>query len=156
MVMKGARYEEIEGAEALYHQAENAYNEALAYHVELNLVAPAAGEISKRISDNGEVIASGYPIFTIINPNDSRVVLQLKEDQMAQIKNHKSYYGKVPALGSGTYEFTVTYISSMADFATWKATNQKGDFDLKTFEIHLKPKNHIDGLRPGMTVQIDL
>lgn len=156
MVMKGARYEEIEGAEALYHQAENGYNEALAYHGELNLVSPVNGEISKRISDSGEIIASGYPVFTIINPNDSWIVLQLREDQMTKIRKNKSLYGKIPALGDDLHEFVVTYISSMADFATWKATNQKGDFDLKTFEIHLKPKRSIDGMRPGMTAQIEL
>lgn len=156
MVMKGARFEEIEGADALYHQAENGYNEALAYHTELNLISPINGEISKRISDSGEIIASGYPVFTLINPNDSWIVLQLREDQMTKIRKNKSFYGRIPAIGNDLHEFTVTYISSMADFATWKATNQKGDFDLKTFEIHLKPKKIIEGLRPGMTAQIEL
>ena len=42
----------------------------------------------------------------------------------------------------------------MADFATWVPTQAKGDFDLKTFEVRLKPIIPIDGLRPGMTVQL--
>lgn len=156
MVIKGARLEEIAGAEALYHQAQNGYNEVLAYHNELNLVCPVEGEICKRISDAGEIIAGGYPIFSIINTNNSYVVLQLREDQMTKIKKNNTYTGSIPALGSNMHEFVVTYISSMADFASWKATNQKGDFDLKTFEIRLKPKKPIEGLRPGMTVRIQL
>ena len=44
----------------------------------------------------------------------------------------------------------------MGDFATWKPTNAKGEFDLKTFEIRLRPKKEIDGFRPGMTVNIKL
>jgi HlyD family secretion protein len=44
----------------------------------------------------------------------------------------------------------------MADFATWKATNQKGDFDLKTFEVRLKPEQPLQGLRPGMTVHVKM
>ena len=52
------------------------------------------------------------------------------------------------------FEFYVSYISAMGDFATWKPTNMKGDFDLKTFEVRLKPKYKIDDLRRGMTVNI--
>ncbi|RLD10276.1 HlyD family secretion protein, partial [candidate division KSB1 bacterium] len=35
-----------------------------------------------------------------------------------------------------------------------RATNQKGDFDLKTFEVRLRPEAVVKGLRPGMTVRI--
>jgi HlyD family secretion protein len=40
----------------------------------------------------------------------------------------------------------------MADFATWRPTNQRGEFDVRTFEIRLRPVEPIDGFRPGMTV----
>lgn len=156
MVMKGARYEEIEAVQSLFHQAENGYNEAIAYQKELNIKAPVDGEISKCISDPGEVINSGYPVFTILQPKDSYVVLQIREDRMNEIKKGKIFTGKIPALNNLEVEFEVTYIASMGDFATWKPTNQKGEFDLKTFEIHLRSKNPIDGLRPGMTVNISL
>lgn len=156
MVMKGARYEEIDAVESLFHQAENAYNEAVAYQKELALKAPVDGEVFQSISDEGEVINSGYPVFTLLKTNDSYLVLQMREDLMSTIKNGKSFSGKIPALGNQEYEFEVSYVAPMADFATWKPTNQKGEFDLKTFEIHLRSKNPIDGLRPGMTVNIKL
>lgn len=154
LVFKGARVEEISGAEALYYQAQNTFNEAMAYHQELNLVSPINGEISKKISDPGEIVAAGYPLFTIMNPRDTWVVVQLREDQMNSVKKGSLFYGKVPALGNQKFQFEVSYISPMAEFATWKPTNQKGDFDLKTFEIHLRSKAPIDGLRAGMTVNI--
>jgi HlyD family secretion protein len=44
----------------------------------------------------------------------------------------------------------------MGDFATWKPTNQKGDFDLKTFEMHLYPVSPIKELRPGMTLNFNI
>ena len=62
----------------------------------------------------------------------------------------------IPAMGSKEHDASVTYIAAMADFATWKATNQKGDFDLKTFEIHLRPADPIPGLRAGMTARVKL
>lgn len=154
MVMKGARWEEISGSEALFYQAQNIYNEALAYHQELELKSPINGELSKKISDPGEIIASGYPLFTVVDLNDIWVVLQLREDQMKLIKKGSEFMGKVPALGNEKYEFVVSYISPMAEFASWRATNQKGDFDLKTFEVRLRSKHPIDGLRTGMSVNI--
>lgn len=156
LVMKGARAEEISGAEALYYQAENTYNEALAYHKELELISPIDGEVSKKITDPGEIIAGGYPLFTLINPRDNWVVLQVREDQLAYIRKGSVLNGRIPALGNELFPFEVTYIAPMAEFATWKATNQKGDFDLKTFELHLRSKNNIAGLRAGMTVNIIL
>ncbi len=156
MVMKGARYEEIDAVEALYHQAENGYNEAMAYFKELEIKAPVDGEISNRISDPGEVIASGYPLFTIIRPEESYVLLQVREDMLNTFKKGASFDGVIPALNNKQTEFEVTYIASMADFATWRPTNQKGDFDLKTFEIHLKSKENIKDLRPGMTVKLNI
>jgi len=156
MVLKGARYEEINGAEALYYQAQSGFNEALAYHQELELIAPITGEISKRITDAGEIIASGYPLFTLCDPNDSWIVLQVKEDQMAGIKKGNKFTGIVPALGNKKINLIVSYISSMGDFASWKPTHQKGEFDIKTFEIRLRPEEPVDGLRAGMTVNITL
>ena len=154
LVLKGARSEEIAGAEALYNQAQNGLREAIAYQQELTVKAPMTGELSKKIVDPGEVIASGYPIFTVLNLSDSWVTLQLREDNMSRVKLGSTFKGIIPALGNKKADFQVSFIAPMGDFANWKPTNQKGDFDLKTFEIKLKPKNPIDGLRPGMTVII--
>lgn len=156
MVIKGARYEDIDAAEGIFHQAMNALNEALAYQAETKLISPINGEVFKRVSDPGEIIGSGYPIFTLIDPNDVWVVIQLREDKMTKFKKDMIINGIIPALGNAEYKFKITYIAAMADFATWKATNQKGDFDLKTFELHLRPIKPIDGLRAGMTVRFEL
>jgi HlyD family secretion protein len=156
MVLKGARYEDIDAAEGIFHQATNAVNEALAYQNETRLISPINGEVYKRVSDPGEIIGSGYPIFTLIDPKDTWVVIQLREDKMTKFKKDMIVSGSVPALSNAEYKFRITYIAAMADFATWKATNQKGDFDLKTFELHLKPVSPIDGFRAGMTVRFEL
>ena len=156
MVQKGLRSEEIAGAVALFHQAENAFNEANAYHQELELKSSADGEVCKRIADEGEVVASGYPVFTIQRPDDPWVILQVREDQMPGITVGRHLRGTVRAVGTQPVDFAVSSIAVMADFATWKPTNQKGDFDLKTFEVKLRPVHPVAGFRPGMTVQIEL
>jgi len=156
MVIKGARFEEIDGAKGLLYQAENGYKEALAYQEELYLKSPITGELQKKIVDEGEIISSGYPLFTVLNLNDMWITVQVKETQMAGIKKGSTYKGIIPALGNKMEEFEVTYISAMGDFSTWKPTNQKGEFDIKTFEVRLRSKSNIGGLRPGMTVNIEL
>lgn len=154
LVLKGAREEEILMADANLRQAENAYKEVQAYTEELTIISPISGELSKKIINAGEIVAAGYPVFTVLVPDDAWIVLQLREDMMQNFMMGKKFIGRVPALGNKEYEFIVTYISAMGDFATWKPTNQKGDFDLKTFEIRLTPENKIEGLRRGMTVNI--
>lgn len=156
MAINGARPEEIKGAEGLFLQAENAYNEAMAYYSELEIKSPVDGEVTQLFADKGEVINSGYPIFSILPKDQNYVVIQLREDLIKNIKLGKVFKGRISALGIDEAEFEVNYIAPMADFATWKPTNQKGEFDLKTFEVHLKPKSKLDGFRPGMTLNIIL
>ena len=156
MIVKGAREEKIRAAAAVYHRALNAFNEARAYQDETRLVSPVSGEVQSVIADRGEIIAAGYPVISIINPDDAWVVLNIREDRLRGLQINDEYQGVIPALGPGRETFRITYIAVMADFATWKATNEKGDFDLKTFEIHAVPLGDINGFRPGMTVRMDL
>ena len=155
MAMAGARTQEIEAAAALYGQASGAYSEAKAYEEELQLKAPVNGEVYNVVSDPGEVIASGYPVFSLMIKEDAYVVIQVREDNMKEIKMGKEFEGRITALDTEA-PMKVSYIAPMADFATWRPTNQKGEFDLKTFEVRLTPVNKIEGLRPGMTVNIEM
>ena len=156
MVINGARYEEIQMAKGLFYQAENGLNEALAYQDEIFIKSPITGELKKKIVDEGEMLAAGYPAFTIIDLNDVWVTIQLKETDMNGIKIGDTFNASITALNNLETKFVVSYVSSLGDFANWRPTNQKGEFDIKTFEIRLRSKQKIDGLRAGMTVNVDL
>ena len=153
MAKKGARVEEIAGAKALYEQAEGAYSEIDAYHKELYIKSPVAGEVYKKLNDAGEIISAGYPVITIVDPNDYYVTFNVKEDLLPRFKNGATVQVEIPALDKKV-DMKIYYIAAMADYATWKATHEKGSFDLKTFEVRVKPENKIDGLRPGMTIRV--
>ncbi len=154
MALKGARKEDIKAAEGQYQMAKNKYNEAMEFYRQLNVYAPASGEISSKIAENGEVVPQGYPILTIMVPEKIYAVLNIREDNLPLFKKGSTIKGKVPGLGGKTFSFKVSYIAPMADFATWVPTKSKGEFDMKTFEIHLKPVKPVVGLRPGMSVDI--
>lgn len=154
MAMKGARKEDITMAEGKYEMAKNTYNEAMQFYHQLYVHAPVSGVISNKIAEPGEVIPQGYPLLTIMEPAKIYAVLNVREDKLPYFKKGSTVTGKVAGLGGKSFSFRVSYIAPMADFATWVPTKSKGEFDLKTFEIRLKPVKPITGLRPGMSVEI--
>jgi HlyD family secretion protein len=156
MAREGARKELIDAAIARYYASENLYNEALAFSEELELISPVSGEISNQIADKGEIVPAGFPVYSIQIPEDAHVIIQIREDLMSPFKKGAEFPGVIPALDNEEFTFYVSYISPMAGFANWLPTKETGNIDLRTFEIHLKPKEKIENLRPGMTVKIQL
>ncbi|WP_458626052.1 HlyD family secretion protein [Winogradskyella sp. PC D3.3] len=154
MGKKGTRKEDIKAAQGSFESAQGAYNEVEAFYDELNIVAPTSGIISNQIAEEGEVMASGYPILTIQIPEKIYAILNIREDNLSEFKIGTMHKAKVPGLDYATVDFKVTYIAPMANFATWVPIKAKGEYELKSFEIHLKPQDRIADLRPGMSIQI--
>ncbi len=154
MAKSGARKEDIKAAYGSYESAKGAYKEVEAFYDELQITAPTSGIISNQIAEEGEVMAAGYPIVTIQRPEKIYAIFNIREDKLADFKMDQTLKAKVPGLGNEEVTFKVTYISPMADFATWVPVKAKGQYELKTFEVHLKPQERIAELRPGMSIQI--
>ncbi len=154
MAKKGARSEDIEMAKGQLEQARNVYNEAEAFYRQLRIIAPVSGEISAKIAEEGEVMGPGYPVLTIQIPEKIHAVVNVREDFLDKFKKGVEMEGVVPGLGYEKVKFVVSYIAPLADFANWTPVKEKGELDLKSFEVHLKPVEEIEGLRPGMTVRI--
>ncbi len=156
MAKNGATHEDLQIVKGKLETATGVYNEAQAYYKQLKIIAPVSGEISEKIGEEGEVMKAGYPILTIMRPDKIYAVINVREDRLNHFKKGNILNGKVPGIGGKTFRFKVYYLASMANFATWVPTKAKGEYDLKTFEVRLKPVQSIHGLRPGMTVQITL
>lgn len=154
MAKKGARKEDISAAYGSYESAKAVYNEVEAFYDELQIIAPTSGIISNQIAEAGEVMAAGYPIVTIQIPEKVYAIFNVREDNLNDFKMDQVYKAKIPALNNEEVDFKVSYIAPMADFATWVPVKAKGEFELKTFEVHLTPQNRIDELRPGMSIHI--
>ncbi len=119
----------------------------------LDVLSPIAGEISTREVNEGELAPAGYPMFTLIAPENVWVMLNLREDQFHGLKMGQTIEGEIPAL-KRTAEFRVTYIGAEGDFATWRATRQSSGYDVRSFEIRARPVAPVPGLRPGMSVLV--
>ncbi len=154
MATEGAQWEEKAAAKALVEQAGGAVSEVESYVTETRQYAPVDGEVSSVVSENGELVGTGYPVVTVVDLSDAWVVFNIKETLLPKIRRGTKFDGYFPALDK-TYELTVDYIAAEASYATWAATRTSGEFDVKTFEVHARPAGRIEGLRPGMTVTVD-
>ncbi|MEJ5303682.1 MAG: HlyD family secretion protein [Bacteroidales bacterium] len=153
--VNGTRPEDKETAKAMVHKANAAINEVEAYLTETRIYAPIAGEVSNIIAEKGEIVTAGYPVVTLADLNDAWINFNLREDLLADIRQGSTIKANIPALGNREIALTITYINPLGSFATWNATKTSGDFDLKTFEVHARPTEKIEGLRPGMSALVD-
>lgn len=156
MAKEGARIEDKKAAKGQMNAAGGKVSEAKAYYKELEVYAPVSGEVSSKLAEESEVMPAGYPLFTIQKLEDIYAVIHVREDFLTDFLKGTEISGKLPAFNNDSHSFKVTYIAPMADFADWIPTADKGRLDMKTFEIHLSPSEKIEGLRPGMSLNIQL
>ncbi|ROP80264.1 HlyD family secretion protein [Stenotrophomonas rhizophila] len=149
--LAGARDQDKRAAQGQVRQAQGAVAEVDAARDEINGRAPMAGEINKRMSDIGELVPAGYPVFTLVDIDHMWVSVNLRESQMRGLKVGTRLRGNVPALDRDA-EFEVYFINPAGDYATWRATRQSSGYDVRSFEIRLRPVAPVEGFRPGMSV----
>lgn len=150
--LAGARVQDKAAALAQVRQAEGAVAEVQAARDEVLGRAPVTGEVSKRMSDLGELVPAGYPVFTVVDIDHLWVSLNLREDQFAGIKVGRRLLGDVPALDRKGVPFRVYYVSPRGDYATWRATRQSSGYDVRSFEVRVRLETPLDGFRLGMSV----
>ena len=147
----GARSEDKAAANALVLQAKGANAEVDAYLEETKIRTPITGEVSLKLAEEGEVVGSGMPIIAVTDLNDSWAVFHLREDYLKNVSKGKKFNLQIPALDK-IVEMEVSYIASVGDYATWRSSKESAGFDLKTFEVRMRPTRKVENLRPGMSV----
>jgi len=114
------------------------------------------GEVTQVLIHSGELAPTGFPVVSIVDIKESWARFAVREDYLKEFKVDKVFKASIPALGENLYEFKVTHIAVMGDFATWKATESGKGFDMKSFEVELTPLKPIEDLRVGMSVLLQL
>ena len=148
----GSRQEDIAAARAATQALEARLQEVESMARDVELRSPVDGEISKVLVDVGELVAPGYPLVTLIELDDLWMVIQVREDQLQDVRMGRPLVGQIPALSGKKVVFRVDYMAPLGNYATWRATNNSDSFDLKTFEVRGRPVKPVPGLRPGMSV----
>lgn len=156
MAKEGARKETKQAAIEQERMAQGAVNEVEAYTRDTKQYAIRDGEVVQILLKEGELAPTGFPVVSIVDIKDSWAVFNIREDLLPSVKKGTILNAKIPALGDKTYQYKVSYISVMGDFATWRSTDNAKGFDLRTFEIEARPVSRIDDLRVGMSVVVEL
>ena len=150
MAVDGAQSEDKASARSMVNAANSTVDEVA------RLIAPEDGQIATIFPKRGELVAPGTPIMNLVVMDDIHVVLNVREDLMPDFRMGGTFIGDVPALAQKGIGFKIYYISPLGSFATWKSTKQTGSYDLQTFEIHARPTKKVEGLRPGMSVLVEI
>ena len=156
MAKEGARVEVKKAADAQERVYAAKVDEVNVYLNETMQRSFHKGEVSQVLIHNGELAPTGFPVVSIIDIEESWARFAVREDYLKEFKKEKIFQVKIPALGDATYQFKVTHIAVMGDFATWKATESGKGFDMKSFEVELHPIKAIKDLRVGMSVLLEL
>lgn len=120
---------------------------------EMSILAPIDGQIFRINIEHGEFILPGVPLLSISDIDNPYIVINLREDLMSGLKIGQVLRFVVPAL-KREIEAKVYFISDRGEYSGWSSTRTTGDFDLRTFEVRLRPTDKIEQLRPGMSAYV--
>jgi multidrug resistance efflux pump len=113
--------------------------------------APIDGIIDVRAARQGEVVAAGQPIVTIINPDDLWVRVDVEETYIDQIKLGDHLAIRLPS--GAERDGTVSYRGVDAGFATQRDVSRTKR-DIRTFEVRLRADNRDRRFAVGETAYV--
>lgn len=132
-------------------QAEASLREVQVYIDETQIVAPIDGIVTTKYVEAGEMVSTGTPIVAVQDPLNNWVNIKVKETELEQYKLQDT----VALIGRDDklkLEGKIVDISKKPEFATYRATNERGDSDIITFNVKIQVNS--DQVRPGMRFKL--
>jgi HlyD family secretion protein len=143
---------------AAAQQAESVHgqvNEALAYQADTKIASPVYGYVSQKVANTGEMVSAGFPMLTIVRANDFKVKVYVDESKYGHLQLGKQIKIVIPALNNQTVYGKLIRISQSADFATKRATNEQGSYDVRGIQLVIALDDN-SRYRNGMTARVVL
>jgi HlyD family secretion protein len=113
--------------------------------------APIDGIVDTRAVRGGEYVAPGQPIFTIVNPDDLWVRIDVEETYIDRIRQGDTLAVRLPS--GAELKGTVIFRGVDAGYATQRDVSRIKR-DIKTFEVRLRVDNADRRLAVGMTAYV--
>jgi HlyD family secretion protein len=153
LVREGPRKEEIRAAETRVQQAKAALGAAQVRLEDTVLYAPVSGVILKKHCEAGETVAAGIPVFKLGDLESPWIKVYVKEDKIGQVKLGQKAVVTTDSYPAKTYEGSVTFISSEAEFTPKNVQTQEERVKL-VFGVKVKVTNVNNELKPGMPADV--
>lgn len=112
--------------------------------------APYDGVITQKFVEEGALIATTVPLFAIQDTSDNWVDFPIKETDLGpyQVGDAVAMQGR-----NGEYvQGTIESIRRKADFATQKATSERGETDVMAFNVRVRTNS--SAVWPGMRFKL--
>ena len=118
---------------------------------ETEIHAPFNGIITKKYVEEGQLISSTVPIYSLQDRADNWVDFKVKETEIGDfnVGDKVKLQGRNDTL---IIDGIVESIRRKADFATQKATSERGDVDIMAFNVKIRTDN--EAIWSGMRFKI--
>ncbi|VBB04985.1 Hypothetical protein LUCI_0191 [Lucifera butyrica] len=119
---------------------------------ETEIRAPFDGIITAKYVEEGAMVSQGMPLVAIQDPSDNWVNLKVKETELSRYSLHQplKLQGRD---GNLILNGTVVDISKKPEFATYRATSDRGD-DQDIISFNVKIQVNSEKIRPGMRFKV--
>lgn len=133
-------------------QAEAQLEQILISLDESEIKAPFSGIITKKYVEEGSMISNGTPLVALQDPMDNWVDIKIPETQLGRFQlgdtvEMAARDGVTKVMG------TITDISRKPEFATQRATSERGD-DTDIISFNVKIRVNEPAVRPGMRFRL--
>jgi HlyD family secretion protein len=155
LLKEGPRKEVIRAAEDRVQQALAALRVIGERFGDTDLYASVSGVVLKKNIENGEVVQPGTPVFTIGEVDDPWIKVYVREDRIGLVKLGQRATVTVDSFPGKTYEGTISYISSEAEFTPKTIQTQEERVKL-VFGVKVRVKNLNQELKPGMPADVKI
>jgi membrane fusion protein, multidrug efflux system len=110
--------QEYDSAYSSYRQQLETVNQTKEQLTKYTIRAPISGIISMKDVQLGQVVSSGTPIFTIVDPSSFMLEVRIEEGALPRLYKGQRAKVKIDALGNEVFETTVRRINPAIDAAS--------------------------------------
>lgn len=139
---------QLKGAEAKLREIEATFRDT-------ELHAPSRGTVVNRLAEEGELVAEGAPVATLIDLSDIYVKVYIPELDIGKIRLGNPARIYADAFPGRFFDGNVTEVSQKAEF-TPKEVHMKEERTKLVFGVKVGIKNPEGYLKPGMPVDVKI
>jgi HlyD family secretion protein len=152
---RGSRQEEIDAARARRNQTKAQMSSLQKKVNDCIVTAQAAGTITKRYVEQGELAGIGTALYKISDLSSMDITIYVSESDLPRVKLNQKATVTIDAFQSREYEGKVIFISSTAEF-TPKNIQTKDERTKLVFSIKVKVPNPDGTLKAGIPADVTL
>lgn len=153
LVEEGPRREDIRAAELRVEQLKALVANTEDKLADTRLYAPITGIVFRKNVELGEIVQPGAAIFVVGDLEQPWVKVYVKEDKLSLVKLGQKARITVDTYKDRSYEGTVTFISSDAEFTPKNVQTQEERVKL-VFGVKVTVQNKNQELKPGMPADV--